>query len=98
MTMTFGNDGAVPDFWLAMLQTYPDQLPLWRILIPGDQLSYELPDLAAVAGLPAPPSGYTVWIVYGISSPGFVYDEFTYRYLSQSYWSAFSADAFIFEF
>ena len=98
MRMEFGNDGATPDFWLAMLQTYPDQLPLWRILIPGDQLSYELPDLAAIASLPAPPSGYTVWIVYGISSPGFVYNEFTYRYLSQSYWSAFSADAFIFEF
>jgi hypothetical protein len=98
MHMEFGNDGAEPDFWLAMLQTYPDQLPLWRIILSGDQLSYDLPDLAAVADLPAPPSGYTVWIVYGISSPGFVYNEFSYRYLSQTYWSAFSADAFIFEF
>lgn len=98
MHMEFGNDGAQPDFWLAMLQTYPDQLPIWRILLPGDRLEYDLPDLAAIAGLPEPPSGYSIWIVYGISSPGFVYNEFSYRFLSQSYWSAFSADAFVFEF
>ena len=96
--MEFGNDGAEPDFWLVLLQTYPDQLPLWRILLPGSKLSYDLPDLATIAGLPAPPNGYTIWIVYGISSPGFEYNEFSYRYLYQNYWSAYSADAFIFEF
>jgi len=98
MHMEFGNDGAEPDFWLVLLQTYPDQLPLWRILLPGSKLSYDLPDLATIAGLPAPPNGYTIWIVYGISSPGFEYNEFSYRYLYQNYWSAYSADAFIFEF
>jgi hypothetical protein len=81
-----------------MLQTYPDQLPLWKVILPPDQKSFDLPDLAAIAGLPEPPSGYTVWITYGISSPGFVFDEFSYRYFSQSYWSAYAADAFIVEF
>ncbi len=98
MHMEFGNDGAEPDFWLVLIQSYPDQLPLWRVVLEGSQTGYDLPDLAEVAGLPEPPSGYNMWIVYGISIPGFVFDEFSYRHLSQKYWSAYSADAFIFDY
>ncbi len=97
-TMTFGHDRTAPDFWLIMLQTYPDQAPIWRYVMPGDQTSYILPDLAAMAGLPELPADYSVWVVYGIEAPGFVYDEWSYRYLEQSYWSAYTADAFIFMF
>jgi hypothetical protein len=39
-----------------------------------------------------------VWIVYGIRAPGFVYDEWSYRFLYQNYWSAYTADAFLFKF
>ncbi len=98
MHMEFGHEGNAPDFWLVMLQTYPDQAPLWRILLPGSQTEYELPDLALIAGLPEPPSGYNVWVIFGISADGFIFDEFSYRYLSNDYWSAYAADAFIFEF
>jgi len=97
-TMEFGHERTAPDFWLIMLQTYPDQAPLWRYILPGDTTSYEIPDIAAIAGLPELPAGYSVWIVYGIESPGFVYDEWSYRFLYQTYWSAYSADAFIFQF
>ena len=98
MHMEFGNLGAEPDFWLAMLQTYPDQIPIWKIFLPGTQTEYDLPDLALIAGLPEPPSGFTVWIVWGISADGFIFDELSYRYLYSDYWSAYTADAFIFEY
>lgn len=97
-TMTFGHERTAPDFWLIMLQTYPDQAPIWRYIMPGDQTSFVLPDLTTLAGLPELPPDYSVWIAYGIESPGFVYDEWSYRFLQQSYWSAYSADAFIFMF
>jgi hypothetical protein len=59
---------------------------------------YDLPDIGAVAGLPGWPAGYLVWVVYGIKAPGFVYDEWSYRFLYQNYWSAYTADAFLFMF
>jgi hypothetical protein len=96
--MSFEHERTAPDFWLVMLQTYPDQTPLWQIILPGDQTSFVLPDLTALAGLPELPSDYSVWVTYGIESPGFVYDEWSYRYLNQSYWSAYSADVFLFMF
>jgi len=98
LTMAFTHDRTAPDFWNVQIQTYPDQVPLWFLILPGDMTSYTLPDLPTLAGLPEPPSGYSVWIVYGVESPGFVYDEWSYRYLSRYYWSAYSADAFLFQF
>jgi hypothetical protein len=96
--MTFAAEPEDPDFWLILLQTYPDQAPLWRMILPGCVKEFDLPDIAAVAGLPELPSGYSVWIAYGIRAPGFVYDEWSYRFLYQNYWSAYTADAFIFKF
>jgi hypothetical protein len=95
--MEFGNLPEDPDFWLIMLQTI-DQSPLWRLILPGCVKEYDLPDIAAIAGLPEPPAGYLVWVVYGIRAPGFVYDEWSYRFLYQNYWSAYTADAFLFMF
>jgi hypothetical protein len=95
--MEFGNLPEDPDFWLVLLQTM-EQAPLWRIILPGCIKEYDLPDIAALAGLEAPPAGYMVWIIWGIRSPGFVYDEWSYRFLSQSYWSAYTADVFLFKF
>ncbi|MBW2263882.1 MAG: IPT/TIG domain-containing protein [Deltaproteobacteria bacterium] len=96
--MEFEHERSAPDFWDVRLESYPDGVPLWRLILPGDMTSYTLPDLTLLAGLPEPPSGYSVWKVYGIEAPGFVYDEWSYRYLSRSYWSAYSADAFLFQF
>lgn len=98
MHMEFGNNGPAPEFWLVMLQTYPDQSPIWKIFIPGSQTEYDLPDLALIAGLPWPPPGFAVWIVWGISADGFNYDELSYKYLNNDTWSAYAADSFIFEF
>jgi hypothetical protein len=95
--MVFGNDPEDPDFWLILLQTL-DQSPLWRIILPGCVKEFDLPPIAMLAGLEAPPAGYLVWIAYGIRSPAFVYDEWSYRFLSQQYWSAYTADAFLFQF
>jgi hypothetical protein len=39
-----------------------------------------------------------VWVIWGIESPGFVYDSWSYRFLYNDYWSAYTADAFIFQF
>lgn len=97
-TMEFGHDRTAPDFWLIMLETYPDQSPIWKYILPGDMTSYTLPDLTLIAGLPELPSGYSVWVIWGIEAPGFVYDEWSYRFLYNNYWSAYTADAFIFKF
>jgi hypothetical protein len=97
-TMEFGHDRTAPDFWLVMLQTYPDQIPIWKYILPGDQLVYTYPDLTLMAGLPELPSGYSVWVIWGIEAPGFIYDEWSYRFLYNDYWSAYSADAMIFKF
>ncbi len=97
-TMEFGHDRTAPDFWLIMLQTYPDQIPIWKYILPGHMTTYTVPDLTAIAGLPELPSGYSVWVIWGIESPGFVYDSWSYRFLSNNYWSAYTADVFIFQF
>jgi hypothetical protein len=96
--MRFESPPTDPDFWLILLQTYPDQAPLWRMILPGCVKEFDLPDIAALAGLDELPAGYSVWITYGIRAPGFVYDEWSYRFLYQGYWSAYTADAFIFKF
>ncbi|MBI5485984.1 MAG: IPT/TIG domain-containing protein [Deltaproteobacteria bacterium] len=95
--MEFGNLPEDPDFWLIQLQTI-DQSPLWRLILPGCIKEYDLPDIATIAGLPELPAGYSVWVIFGIRAPGFTYDEWSYRFLSQNYWSAYTADAFLFKF
>lgn len=95
--MAFGSDPVDPDFWLVLLQTL-DQSPLWRIILPGCVKEFDLPPVEILAGLEGPPAGYLIWIAYGIRSPGFVYDEWSYRYLSSQYWSAYTADVFLFQF
>jgi hypothetical protein len=97
-TMEFAHERTAPDFWDVQMESYPDGVPLWRYIMPGHMTRFTMPDLPALGGLPELPSGYSVWIVNGIEAPGFVYDAWSYRYLSRYYWSAYTADAFLVQF
>lgn len=91
------NNGNQPDFYIMRLYI-PGGIspqPYWRVILPGDVSSVVLDDLTQYQGFDEPPDGYLIWELWGIKVqvPNFSFNEWKYRYLSQSYWKAYSGDA-----
>ncbi len=82
-----------PTFHYHSLTTF-DGTPVWRGVTCGDLWDVELTDLSA-AGFDWPPTDQQlVWTFYSVDvSGGASYDDFTYRWLSATYWDAYAADA-----
>ena len=91
-----GPTGAPVVFYHRITTT--EGLPLWRILASSRVLSFDLPDLAAAAGLPPLPAGDKVWNVLSIAIPGVSFDQFTYGYLNSNGWSAYAGDTYVVQF
>jgi hypothetical protein len=92
--MQWHAEGATPGFSVASL-AIPSGImprPYWRIVLRGGVEAYELPDLAALAGMPEPPASDVVWQVLSFSVPDFDFDSWSYRYLNPNYWSAYAGD------
>ena len=71
-----------------------DGFNAWQMFVPGDVYEAAIPDLSSIEGLLDIPTGFLTWGVFAINIPGFVFDEFRYQYLSQTFWSRWSADFF----
>lgn len=88
-------EGNEPDFFELVLQV-PGTLrptPYWRVILPGNARDFTIPDLELLAGINPTPEGNIVWQLWCIKTDQLNYNEWTYRYTSQSYWSGYSVDA-----
>lgn len=80
-----GND---PDMWWMSLS---GDVLYWYTYAPGSARSAVFPDLSGVMGLSDLPQGQVLYMnLNGFRAPGFDYNEFRYRFLSQLYWTAYS--------
>ncbi len=86
--------GPNPDLHV-ILMVGGDGNPAWRMFVPGDVFSAPIPDLSSIPELRDISAGTITWVVYSISIPGFVFDEFTYNYLNDRYWSHYALDYFL---
>ncbi len=87
----------VPTFHIVKINTFPKGDPWWRLYVNGQLSAFRLPDLAA-AGLGGRPAGWMYWHVQSVSIPALSFDDFTYRYLGEKYWTATAADGSLFMF
>lgn len=87
----------VPTFHIVKINTFPKGDPWWRLYVYGPLSAFRLPDLDAV-GLGGRPAGWMYWHVQSVSVPQLSFDEFTYRYLAEKYWTATAADGSLFRF
>lgn len=85
--------GAPADFHL-ILMIGGDGNPAWRMFVRGDQHEAPIPDLSTIPGIEDISSGSLFWVVYSITVPGLDFDELTYNYLNEGYWSAYAYNYF----
>lgn len=88
------SDGAPPDLQLVLVSG-GDGSPAWRLIVRGDVREVTLPDLSSIMGVDDIAPGYVTWSVYAIQIPGFDFDEFSYRYLNDRFWSGSAVDVFL---
>lgn len=87
-------DGAPPDLQLVLVSG-GNGMPAWRLIVRGDVREATLPDLSVIEGVDDIAPGYLTWAVYAIQIPGFDFDEFSYRYFNDRFWSGSSVDYFL---
>lgn len=88
------SDGVQPDLQLVLVSG-GDGSPAWRLIVRGDVREVTLPDLSSIPGVEDIAPGYITWSVYAIQIPGFDFDEFSYRYLNDRFWSGHAIDVFL---
>ncbi len=88
----------VPTFVKVKINTFPGGDSYWTLYLHGELSSFILPDLDSIDGVPHRPAGGLYWHVQSISVPHLEFDNFTYRYLSKTYWDANAADGAPFSF
>lgn len=86
-------DGAEPSIHLILI-IGADGNPAWRIFLPGNVREAPIPNLASIEGIADIPSGLVTWHVFAITIPGLDFDEFSYEYLSDQYWTRWAMDVF----
>jgi len=96
--MVWTEQGPSPTMHLVLVRTYPDGDPFWKLYISGDLTQFSLPDLSSADGLPGYPAGTMLWHIYSIEVPGLDFDGFSYRYMSEKYWTASAAATYTFHF
>ncbi len=96
--MVWSEEGAEPTLHVVLVRTYPDGDPFWRLYLPGDVRTFALPDLQGAGTAGGYPGGSMLWHIYAIQIPGLNFDEFTYRYMNERYWTASAAASYLFRF
>ncbi len=93
-TVRFDLTGASPDMWWVNLSG--DTL-YWQTFAPGASRSFGFPDVSRVMGLNDMPAGQQLYMsITGFRTPGFDYNNLRYTWLSQYYWTAYSARTVLF--
>jgi hypothetical protein len=96
--MIWEATGVSPSFQLVLIRTYPEGDPYWRIYLDGSVNAFTLPELADIDGLDGHPAGTMIWHIYAMVVPGMSFDDFSYRYLSDRYWTSDAAATYNFHF
>jgi hypothetical protein len=86
-------DGPEPDYHQVLIFG-GDGNPAWRHFTPGNVREAPIPDLSTIPEISDISPGVITWAVFAVKIPGFVYDEFSYTYLYDAYWSHSSLDLF----
>ncbi len=86
-------DGPTPDLHI-VLMVGGDGNPAWRHFVPGNVHEAPIPDLSMIPEVDDISSGFITWVVYAVKIPGFRFDEFSYAYLNDRFWSHYSQDTF----
>ena len=86
-------DGPEPDLHM-VLMIGGDGNPAWRHIVPGSVREAPIPDLSSIDEISDISSGFITWVVYAVKIPGFDFNEFSYSYLSDRYWSHYALDYF----
>jgi hypothetical protein len=96
--MVWDAVGAPPSFHLVLLRTYPDGDAYWRLYLNGTVNQFTLPDLSVIELLTGHPAGPMQWIIYAVHVPNMDFNDFSYRYMSDRYWTAAAAASYQFSF
>ena len=91
--MRWESDGEDPDLHV-VLMIGGDGNPAWRHFTPGHIYEAPVPDLSSVPEISDISSGVITWVVFAINIPGFDYNEFSYTYLNDRFWSHDALDYF----
>lgn len=86
-------DGPSPDLHM-ILMIGGDGNPAWRQFVPGDVYEAPIPDLSTIPEIDDISTGFIFWVIYAIQIPGFDYDELSYSFLNDRFWSAWAIDTF----
>ncbi len=93
-TVRFDLSGASPDMWWANLS---GDVLYWQTFAPGPARTFAFPDVSRVMGLDDLPAGQQLYFnITGFRTPGFDYNNLRYTWLSQYYWTAYSARTLLF--
>ena len=65
-----------------------------RMFSRGDVLRSPIPQFAGKNAAEFPTDEDVSWTFYSVQLPDVSFDEFTYRQLRASYWSAYAADSY----
>jgi hypothetical protein len=87
------SDGEDPDMHI-ILMVGGDGNPAWRHFVPGDVYEAPIPDLSSIEEIDDISAGFLTWVVYAVKIPGFDFDEFSYTYLQDRFWSHYAVDYF----
>ncbi|NCQ61452.1 MAG: hypothetical protein GW913_12405 [Myxococcales bacterium] len=92
--LRWSSDGPDPDLHM-VLMIGGDGNPAWRQFVPGNVHESPIPDLSSIPEIDDISTGFITWVVYAIRIPGFNYDELTYTFLQDRFWSAWALDVFV---
>lgn len=87
-----------PTFHIVKINTFPKGDAWWRLYVNGPISTFVLPDLSGFGDVPGKPAGWLYWHVQSVLVPDLSFDDFTYRYLGEKYWTSTSADGSLFQF
>jgi len=91
--LRWASDGPDPDLHM-ILMIGGDGNPAWRQFVPGNVHESPIPDLSTIPEIDDISTGFITWVIYAIRIPGFDYDELSYTFLQDRFWSAWALDVF----
>jgi hypothetical protein len=91
--LRWDSDGEDPDMHI-ILMVGGDGNPAWRHFVPGNVYEAPIPDLSSIEEIDDISAGFITWVVYAVKIPGFDFDEFSYTYLQDRFWSHYAVDYF----
>lgn len=97
--LVWSAEGADPSFNVVLVKSFPEGDAYWRVYLDGRVRQFVLPDLYGLGpDLEGHPAGQMYWHVIPVAVEGMDFNNFSYRYLNDKYWSATAGNGFLFSF